>query len=165
MSHHKYLILQLFLFILYGIDLNGLKAQDAIVSSGGNIFNSEGKVSYSIGQTFYSSHEGFNISITEGLQQPYEISIETSSINTSSINLDISTYPNPTTDFLILKIGDFENDNLSFQLFDVNGKNRVSSKISSNEITINMSDYLPGPYYIKVINYDIEIKVFKVVKN
>lgn len=165
MKYHKYLLVQIFLLILFGIDLNVLKAQDAISASGGSALGNEGTVSFTIGQVVCSTHKGTMGSLAEGVQQPYEISIETGIINTSNISLEISAFPNPTDDYLILKIDDFQNYKLSFQLFDIKGQKRFSSIIKSNEITINVSDYPPGTYYIKVINYDIAVKVFKVVKN
>ena len=50
-------------------------AQESTVASGGNGTGEGGSVSYSLGQVSYSSNSGSNGSITEGVQQPYDVSV------------------------------------------------------------------------------------------
>lgn len=55
------------------------------------------------------------------MQQPYEISIVLG-IDNNSINLELTAYPNPTTNFLNLNVGNAETSTLNFQLYDISGK-------------------------------------------
>lgn len=71
MKYYKLNILILFLFSL------SLQAQEVILTSGGNASGSGGTVSYSIGQTFYTTYTGANGSASHGVQHPYETLIET----------------------------------------------------------------------------------------
>jgi hypothetical protein len=41
------------------------------------------------------------------VQQPYEISI-TTGVKETTINLEMNVYPNPTTNYLTLKVDDVE---------------------------------------------------------
>jgi hypothetical protein len=138
-----------------------LKAQENINASGANITSDEGSISYSIGQTVYNTNTGTNGSISEGVQQPYEISV-VSGIEEKDITLSISAYPNPTTDYLTLELIEFQNTN--FQLININGKILQSEPIRNSYTRINMSNLINGLYFVKVIQNESEIKVFKIIK-
>ena len=138
-----------------------IKAQENINASGANITSDEGSISYSIGQTVYNTNTGTNGSISEGVQQPYEISV-VSGIKEKDITLSISAYPNPTTDYLTLELIEFENTN--FQLININGKILQNEPIRNSYTRINMSNLINGLYFVKVIQNEIEIKVFKIIK-
>lgn len=138
-----------------------LKAQENINASGANITSDEGSISYSIGQTVYNTNTGTNGSISEGVQQPYEISV-VSGIKEKDITLSISAYPNPTTDYLTLELIEFQNTN--FQLININGKILQSEPIRNSYTRINMSNLINGLYFVKVIQNESEIKVFKIIK-
>lgn len=144
--------------------LSGVMAQQSVVSSGGDINGTGGSISYSIGQLAYSAHIGENGSITEGVQQAYEISV-ISGIEINNINLEISAFPNPTNDYLNLNIKNKEFNNLSFYLFDNNGRILHNVEIKSNTTQIDMSSYPPAVYFIKITSNEKEIKNFKIIKN
>ena len=129
-----------------------IKAQDNINSSGADITSDEGSISYSIGQTVYNTNTGTNGSISEGVQQPYEISV-VSGIKEKDITLSISAYPNPTTDYLTLELIEFENTN--FQLININGKILQNEPIRNSYTRINMSNLINGLYFVKVITNDV----------
>ena len=65
------------------------------------------------------------------------------------ISLDCKAYPNPATDFLMLKVEDPGDKNLTYQLFDINGKLLADKKVESNETTIFMGN-LAAIYLLKV---------------
>ena len=90
------------LLLLFCSSFN-LYAQNNTVASGGQANGSGGTSSYSVGQINYSSYTGSSGSVTQGVQQPYEISVVTS-IKNIAIDLKAQIYPNPTTDKLILSI-------------------------------------------------------------
>jgi ABC-type uncharacterized transport system substrate-binding protein len=80
------------------------------------------------------------------------------------INLSVTAYPNPTTDFLTLRIDEFEISNLSYQLYDVNGKLLQSEKITGNQTSIVMSNLVLATYFVKVVQGNKEVKTFKIIK-
>lgn len=136
-----------------------LKAQENINASGAEITSNEGSVSYSIGQTFYNTNTGTNGSISEGVQQPYQISV---TIGTERKNINLSAYPNPTTDYLTLEVNNFENT--SFQLFNTSGKILQNKIITKNHIKIDMRNFITGLYFVRIIQNKQEIKIFKIIK-
>ena len=157
--------LKICVILLLGLGLTGLQAQESVNATGGNALGSGGSVSYSVGQLTYQTHVGTNGSVAEGVQQQFEISIITEIKEAKGINLSVSAYPNPTTDYLTLRIDEFEISNLSFQLYDMNGKLLQNEKITGNQTSIVMSNLLPATYFVKVIQGNKEVKTFKIIKN
>ena len=157
--------LKLSAVLLLGLGLTGLQAQTSVNATDGDVSGSGGSVSYSVGQVVYTTHTGTSGSVAEGVQQPYEISVVTGLEEAQSINLSVTAYPNPTTDYLTLRIDEFEISNLSFQLYDMNGKLLQNEKISGNQTSIVMSNLVPATYFVKVTEGNKEVKTFKIIKN
>ena len=149
--------------LLLGLGLTA-QAQQATTATGGNASGSGGSVAYSIGQIVYTTHTGTNGSVAQGVQQPYEISIVLG-IDNHSIKLELTAYPNPTTNYLTLNVGNAELSTLNFQLYDINGKLIENRKIISNTETIGMENLPSATYFLKVTNNNNEIKTFKIIKN
>jgi opacity protein-like surface antigen len=142
-----------------------ISAQDAITSSGGDASGSGGSVSYSVGQITYTTNVSTSGSLTQGVQQVYEISVISGVEAVKGINLGCLAYPNPTNDYLKLKVENYNTEDLVYQLYDMNGKLLEKTKIESNEITINMENYTSASYLLKVTNNNKEVKTFKIIKN
>lgn len=162
MNHKR---LKLIVILLLVLGLTGLQAQESVNSTGGITLGSGGSVSYSVGQVSFQTHKGTNGSVAEGVQQPYEISVVTTVEEATVINLSVSVYPNPTTDFLILKVENIELSALSYELYNTQGKLLQNQKIESNRISIPMSNLVPATYLVKVKQENKEIKIFKIIKN
>ncbi len=149
--------------LLLGFGLTA-QAQQATTATGGDATGSGGSVAYSVGQIVYTTHTGTKGSVAQGVQQPYEISVVLG-IENSLIDLDITAYPNPTTHFLTLNIGNALSETLHFQLCDLGGKIIERRKISNRTETINMENLATATYFLKVSNANNEIKIFKIIKN
>ena len=162
MKHKR---LKLSALLLLGLGLTGLQAQTSVNATGGNASGGGGSASYSVGQVVYTTNTGTNGSVAQGVQQPYEISVVTGIEEAQGINLLVSAYPNPTADYLTLSIDEFDISNLSYQLYDMNGKLLQNEKITGNQTSIVMSNLLPATYFVKVIQGNKEVKTFKIIKN
>lgn len=160
---NKRLKLSTLLLLLPG--LTGLLAQDAIPATGGEASGSGGSASYSAGQVVYTTTTGTNGSVAQGVQQPFEISVVSVIEEATGIDLMVSAYPNPANDFLILSIDDLEISNLSYQLYDMNGKLLKNRKIEGNRTRIVMNNLVPAIYFLKVADEKKEVKTYKIVKN
>jgi hypothetical protein len=157
--------LKLSVVLLLGLGLTGLQAQESVNATGSNASGSGGSVSYSIGQVVYTTNTGTNGSVAQGVQQAFEISVVNGLEEAKGIKLSVMAYPNPTTDYLTLSIGEFDISNLSYQLYDMNGKLLQSEKITGNQTSIVMSNLVPANYFVKVIQGNKEVKTFKIIKN
>jgi len=149
----------------FSFSLSTVSAQESINATGGNASGSGGSASYSVGQVVYTTHTGTSGSVEQGVQQPFEISVVTGIEEAKGINLSVTAYPNPTTDYLQLKVESEKLKDLSFQLYDMNGKLLQSEKITGNQTSIAMSSLVPATYFVKVIQGNKEVKTFKIIKN
>lgn len=159
MKHKKLKLMVL----LFGLGL-AVHAQQAVIATGGNASGSGGTVAYSIGQVIYKTNIGPNGSVSNGIQQAFEISTVTG-IEDNKISLNLQVYPNPTNGYLTLSIDKTEFTSFNFQLTDNTGK-VIESKIvtSPNEI-INMECLAKAVYFLKVSRNDLDVKTFKIIKN
>jgi len=141
------------------------KAQEVVPATGGEASGSGGSASYTVGQVVYSTNTGTGgNSIAQGVQQPYEISEVTGIKEAEDINLSVSAYPNPATNYLTVKVENYKTDNLQYMVFDINGKLLQTVKATGQETKIETSNLVPSNYFVKVIDNKKEIKVFKIVK-
>ena len=168
---------------LFGLSITGLQAQEALTAGGGEASGSGGSVSYSVGQVTYTMHATDNGSLSQGVQQPYEIYVEVGMEDAAGIDLFCTSYPNPVMDILILEIGDFKNQSLAYRLYNLEGYLIRSKEITGSVTTIFMGDLAPGIYFLKVvktrhalsqqptlshsgqISPSNEIKTFKIIKH
>jgi len=147
-------------FLLLGLGV--INAQETVTAAGGEATGTGGAVSYSVGQVVYTTNTGTNGSVAQGVQQPYEIYV-TTSVNQTAINLEMIVYPNPTTNYLNLKVED--NVNLSYQLYDLQGKVIENKKVTADNTTIKMEALPKATYFLKVTDNNKTVKTFKVIKN
>ena len=152
-------------FLFLGLGLLSLQAQESIPASGGIASGSGGTTSYSVGQVVYTTNAGTTGTVSQGAQQPFEISVVTQIKNAENILLQASIYPNPTSDFLNLKIENFKKQKYEIQIFNLNGKLLETKEIENAESKIEMKSYAGSTYFIKVMQKEKEIKTFKIIKN
>ena len=163
MKHKR---LKLSVVLLLGLGLTGLQAQTSVNATGGNASGSGGSASYSVGQLAYTTNTGTNGSVSEGVQQPFEISVVTGIEEAKDIFLNVSAYPNPTTDYLELKVENLQLSELSYKLYDISGKVYQNKEIGNSITKIEMQNLPQGIYFIKVIDTkNKEFKTFKIIKN
>ena len=142
----------------------GAYAQSAVSASGGESLGSGGTACYTIGQTFYSANVGTNGQVSEGVQQAYEIYDVTEVQNPIALGISLSVFPNPTNDFLTLRIDGDYIDGLDCTMYDISGKEIMEWQISSSETNIDMQSLPSATYFVRVTKEKNEVKTFKVVK-
>jgi hypothetical protein len=140
-------------------------AQAVIAASGNNAGGTGGSVSYTIGQAVYSTVSGTSGTVSQGVQQPFEISVVTGIQDATDILLEIYVYPNPATGYVKLVIENYEIDDLSYQLSNIDGKLLQTKKIESNETLIPMDNIVSGVYFLIITDTKKDIRVFKIIKN
>lgn len=153
------------LIIFQGFSLGLAFAQSNVTTSGGEVVSDKGTVSFSVGQVVYKTYAATDGSVSQSLQQPYEIYLVSSIEHPAYINLSIRAYPNPANDYLLLNIDNFEISNLNYQLYNMNGDLLEKNVIIGNESKINLSGYTSAVYFIKVSKNNQVIKEFKIIKN
>lgn len=157
--------LKLSVLLFFCIGLFSLHAQEGLPTAGGNASGSGGTVSFSVGQINYTTSTSTSGSVAAGVQQPYEISIIIGIEQTNEVDLYYSVYPNPAIDEITLKVEKGDLSNMSYQLYDINGKLLENKILTERETTIVMKNLLPATYFLRVSLNDNEMKLFKIIKN
>jgi hypothetical protein len=145
------------------VGLSSAYAQESVNASGGNATGSGGTISYSVGQVAYTSNSSNTGSVAQGVQHAYEIF--TLGVEETALNISLTAFPNPTMENLTLQISDFNNEKLSYQLYDMQGKQLIQGEVIANKTEINTSSLPPATYFINVVNQENKtVQSFKIVK-
>lgn len=139
-------------------------SQQNTVASGGEASGSGGTVSYTIGQIDYEVLSGSSGTMTQGVQQPFELF----SVGLTELDYSISAslFPNPAVSSVILSVDGWDTyANAVYQLTDENGKIIRSGAVKEQETAINVQDLAVACYYLNVVVSDKLVKSFKLVKN
>lgn len=139
-------------------------SQESIVVTGGNASGAGGTASYSIGQIAYTVLPGLDQNAIQGVQQPYEITTLGNN-EFAEIKLTMTAYPNPVIDELSLVVNDDTLDDLSYGVFDINGKTVSQNlKVTSSETRVSMQGLNQGVYFLVINKNAKNIKTFKIIK-
>jgi len=150
-------------FILLFFVFSKTHAQEVILTSGGYASGSGGTASYSIGQIVQNTITGTNGSAIQGIQ--FYIASSTLAITDFETNLSISTYPNPTSSFLNIKVQGNQENTLSYKLFNILGELLISGDIKNNTAEINVEQLPSATYLLRVSNSNNITKTYKIIKN
>jgi opacity protein-like surface antigen len=150
-------------FLIFGLFISTAQAQQSVNAAGGNATGSGGTVSFSIGQIDYTCNEGVGGTVSLGVQQLDELS-KFLHVNIPKPNLEIIVYPNPATEFVNLKIENYDSNSLSYALFDIQGRQLDSKKIIQDDTQIQLNNLASAIYLLSVSDGDQLLKTFKIIK-
>lgn len=140
------------------------QAQESVNATGGDATGSGGTVAYSVGQVAYTTNTDASGTVSQGVQQAYEIF--TVGIKETKLNISLSVFPNPTADNLTLQISDYNNEKLSYQLLDMQGKLLNNGQVTTQQTQINTAHLPAATYFMNVLNQENKkIQTFKIIKN
>jgi len=152
-----------FLAFLLAFSVNAQTSHQVLSATGGDASGSGGTVAFSVGQIVYSTNTGTSGSVAQGVEQAYEIS--SVGIKETALNISLSIFPNPTSDYLTLKVEDYNNEALSYSLLDEQGKLVLNEQITNQVTQVAMSNLARGAYFINVLQENKKIQTFKIIKN
>ncbi|SEG43315.1 Por secretion system C-terminal sorting domain-containing protein [Halpernia humi] len=162
MKKNNHFTFKCFLFLLFLGFSEILAAQNAF-SSGTDAQSAAGSVSYSVGQMTYQSIESASGKVSQGVHQPYEIFVL--STNENAMQKNITVYPNPVKDFLIVDFNAEKLKNARYQLFDASGKLINQGELKALKNDINTSAIRVGMYILSISSEGKTMKTFKIIKN
>jgi len=140
------------------------QAQESTNATGGDASGSGGTVAYSVGQVVYTTNTAASGTVSQGVQQPYEIF--TVGIKETELNISLLVFPNPTSDNLTLQISDYNNEKLTYQLYDMQGKLLNNGQVTAQQTQINTASLPPATYFINVVTQENKkVQSFKIIKN
>ena len=153
----------LFLAFLLSFSANAQTVHQVLSATGGDATGTGGSVAYSVGQIVYTTHTGTTGSVAQGVEQAYEI--YSVGIKETALNISLSVFPNPTSDFLTLKVEDYNNEALNYTLLDEQGRLVLNEQITTQDTQVAMSTLARGSYFINIVQANKKIQTFKIIKN
>lgn len=143
-------------------------SQEANTAAGGDAEGKGGTVSYSVGQLAYRSLTDPDGSVDLGVQIPIEVLEEDSSSlalkKIKALDLKMSSYPNPTTSRVDLKIDAERFDNMTYVLFDLKGARLSSGEIKQMNTQVSLENLVTASYVLTVYQGNLKLKSFKIQK-
>ena len=141
---------------------SNLQAQQLVSTAGDYYQNSSGSLSFSLGELAIETFSSTNNILTQGFQQTNLVAVSIKEL--PGLDYEISVYPNPVKDIVILKIPSDKMTGKQYKLYDSNGKLLQNKLLEKTETEISFSSLAPATYFIKVGEGEKELKTFKIVK-
>lgn len=118
-----------------------------------------GNIHWTVGEVAVSLHQN-GTELAEGFHNAYyELIVSTEDVLP---DWEVNVYPNPTTDFLQVKLPDSEH--VRAQLFGINGQLLISREDLSWETAFDLSQFPAGSYWLKLQDEDGRQRSFQVIK-
>ncbi|MCX6305359.1 MAG: T9SS type A sorting domain-containing protein [Bacteroidetes bacterium] len=150
--------------VLFCMGLPGLQAQQSVLSASNNATGNAGQVSYSVGQVAFITTAGAEGTVTEGVQQPYEILFMDGIGDETGIALNCTLSPNPATGYVKLTIKNPALSDPGYQLSNMNGVLLRTMKVVEDETVIPMDDLAPATYLLTVFGNGKALQTYKIIK-
>lgn len=138
-------------------------AQQSVQTAGASFITSNGSVSVSIGQLAFTSLTNDSFSISQGVQQVWEI-FPNSVEGMVKSEVQISAYPNPVADGLQLTMNSGNSELCSWQLFDLQGKVLLSGNFSELKALVPLSALAQSTYILHIYEQNQIIQSQKIIK-
>lgn len=139
-------------------------SQQCISTAGGSNSGENGSFSFTVGQIDYSNNSNSSGSLSEGVQQPFEL-FSMLDIPTHCIaDYTVSVYPNPASNFIAINIESSATFDAQYFIYDTYGK-LVDSDFLSSGVSFVKLDYLKsGLYNMFIFDSSHFINSFKIIK-
>lgn len=136
-------------------------SQEVISTQGDTYSDGSNIIDYTIGETvIFTGSDGTN-DLTQGFHQTNWSFVGFEDLQN---DLQVSIFPNPTSDQLTITTS--KNENYSYSIFDNSGRLVSDGKLMKEETQIDVSNYATGQYSISILSESgNQLKVFKLIKN
>ena len=136
-----------------------VSAQEVVSTQGDSYSNGSGSIDFTIGEVVINTGTDGTNDLTQGFHQTNWNFL---GVEDHSPNYEVIIYPNPTEDVLNIRTSTFEN--VTYTLYDAQGKLVMQDILSAEQTPIQVSQLAPGNYSIILNNETQNIKTFKLVK-
>jgi hypothetical protein len=137
--------------------------QNSINTSGENVSNNFGSISYSVGQLLTQTVNNRVGSISHGVQQTFLVS--TLNIEDNKNNISVICFPNPVQNKLCLSINNYNHGKLIFKLLNNEGKIIQEGDINGVETMVSFQHLPSSVYFVEILNDNINLQTFQIIKN
>lgn len=119
----------------------------------------------------YSAAGSYNVCLTVSNENSSNTSCRTITIGTSSMDdgtsatvADISLFPNPVEDYLLVTLGEYIPQHGQIMIYDISGRPVRTQRIYYGQNNVDMTGLVSGIYLLRISDGNVIIKEEKVVK-
>jgi hypothetical protein len=136
-----------------------VSAQEVVATQGDSYSNASGSIDFTIGEVVINTGTDGTNDLTQGFHQTNWNLV---GLENLAPNYEATIYPNPTEDVLNIKTTSFEN--VTYSLYDTQGKLVMQDVLSVEHTPIQVSHLAPGSYSLTLNNETQNLKTFKLIK-
>jgi hypothetical protein len=136
-----------------------LSAQEVIVTQGDSYSNASANIDFTIGEVVIDTETDGTNDLTQGFHQTNWNFV---GLEDHAPSYEATIFPNPTSEVLNIRTSKFEN--VTYTLYDAQGKLVMQDILSAEQTPIQVSQLAPGNYSIILNNETQNLKTFKLVK-
>jgi hypothetical protein len=134
-------------------------AQEVIATQGDSYSNASANIDFTIGEVIINTGTDGTNDLTQGFHQTNWNFV---SIEDHVPSYEAIIFPNPTSAILNIRTSSFEN--VTYTLYDAQGKLVLQDKLSSVQTPIQVSQLAPGSYSLTLNNDTQNLKTFQLIK-
>ena len=139
-------------------------AQEVVSTQGDSYSNTSGSIDFTIGEVVINTGTDGTNDVTQGFHQTNWNFL---GVEDHAYNYEATIFPNPTEDLLNIRTSMFEN--VTYTLYDAQGKLMLQDKLSAEQTLIQVSQLAPGSYTLTLNktmreHQDLLLKTFKLIK-
>jgi hypothetical protein len=134
-------------------------AQEVIATQGDSYSNASGSIDFTLGEVIIATETDGTNDITQGFHQTNWNFL---GVEDFAPSYEAIIFPNPTEDVLNIRTSTFEN--VTYTLYDAQGKLVMQNILSAEQTPIQVSQLAPGSYSLTLNNETQNLKTFKLVK-
>ena len=153
-----YIKKQIFLFATFFASF-AATAQEVVSSQGQTYSNANGSIDFTVGEVIINTGSNGTNDLTQGFHQTNWNFL---GVEDFAPDYQATIFPNPTQDVLNIKTRVFEN--VTYTLYDAQGKLVMQNILSAEQTPIQVSQLAPGSYSLTLNNETQNLKTFKLIK-
>ena len=136
-----------------------VSAQEVIATQGESYSNAIANIDFTIGEVIIDTGTDGTNDLTQGFHQTNWNFL---GVEDFAPDYEASIFPNPTSDVLNIRTSTFEN--VTYTLYDAQGKLVMQNILSAEQTPIQVSQLAPGSYSLTLNNETQNLKTFKLIK-
>ena len=147
------------LFVLTLLSTLAVTAQEVVSTQGDSYSNASGNIDFTIGEVIINTGTDGTNDLTQGFHQTTWNFV---GLEDHAPSYEATIFPNPTSEVLNIRTSTFEN--VTYTLYDAQGKLVMQDLLSAAQTPIQVSQLALGSYSIILANETQNLKTFKLVK-
>lgn len=134
-------------------------SQEVVSTQGDSYSNGNSSIDFTIGEVVVNTGTDGTNDITQGFHQT---NWNVVGVENQVPSFEATVFPNPTSELLNIRASTFKN--VTYTLYDGQGKFVLQEKLIGNETSIQVSDLATGNYSLILNNETENLKTFKLIK-